>query len=186
MALSALHVYRDAIARGDCDIRPELRGRSDFFDLQDLHEVRDVEGSKALNNPSRPSIVVSAAGMASGGRVVHHLAHWLPDPRNSVILVGYQAVGTRGRQLVDGATELKMMGKYVRVRSQVVNLPMFSVHADASELLEWVGSANPAPETVYVVHGEPEASAALAKAITASLDLTAVTPSFGERVRVGD
>jgi metallo-beta-lactamase family protein len=79
-----------------------------------------------------------------------------------------------------------MMGKYVRVRSQVVNLPMFSVHADASELLEWVGSANPAPETVYVVHGEPEASAALAKTITTSLDLTAVVPSFGERVRVGD
>jgi metallo-beta-lactamase family protein len=185
MALSSLDVYRDAIARGDCDIRPELRGRSDFFGRQDLHEVRDVEGSKALNNPSRPSIVVSAAGMASGGRVVHHLAHWLPDPRNSVILVGYQAVGTRGRQLVDGATELKMMGKYVRVRSQVVNLPMFSVHADASELLEWVASAKPAPETVYVVHGEPEASAALAKAITTSLDLTAVMPSYGERVRVG-
>jgi metallo-beta-lactamase family protein len=186
MALSALDVYRDAIARGDCDIRPELRGRSDFFDLQDLHEVRDVEGSKALNNPSRPSIVVSAAGMASGGRVVHHLAHWLPDPRNSVILVGFQAVGTRGRQLVDGATELKMMGKYVRVRSQIVNLPMFSVHADASELLAWVGRASPAPETVYVVHGEPEAATALAKAITTSLDLTAVVPSFGELVRVGD
>ena len=186
MALSALDVYREAIARGDCDIRPELRGRPDYFDLDDLHEVRDVEGSKALNNPTRPSIVVSAAGMASGGRVVHHLAHWLPDPSNSVILVGYQAVGTRGRQLVDGATELKMMGKYVRVRAQIVNLPMFSVHADATELVEWVGSANPLPETVYVVHGEPEASAALAAGLRASLDMTVVVPSFGERVRVGD
>jgi metallo-beta-lactamase family protein len=186
MALSALDVYRKAIARGDSDIRPELRGRADFFELKDLHEVRDVEGSKALNHPSRPSIVVSAAGMASGGRVVHHLSHWLPDPRNSVILVGYQAVGTRGRQLVDGATELKVMGKYVRVRAQIVNLPMFSVHADASELVKWVGDASPAPETVYVVHGEPDASAALATAITTSLDLTAVVPAYGERVRVGD
>lgn len=186
MALSALDVYRDAIARGNSDIRPELRGRSDFFELQELHEVRDVEGSKALNHPSLPSIVVSAAGMASGGRVVHHLGHWLPDPRNSVILVGYQAVGTRGRQLVDGATELKLMGKYVRVRAQIVNLPMFSVHADASELVKWVGDASPAPDTVYVVHGEPEASAALAKAITTSLDLIAVVPAYGERVRVGD
>jgi metallo-beta-lactamase family protein len=124
--------------------------------------------------------------MASGGRVVHHLSHWLPDPRNSVILVGYQAVGTRGRQLVDGATELKVMGKYVRVRAQIVNLPMFSVHADASELVKWVGDASPAPETVYVVHGEPDASAALATAITTSLDLTAVVPAYGERVRVGD
>jgi metallo-beta-lactamase family protein len=186
MALSALEVYRDAIVRGDCDIRPDLHGRSDFFELQDLHEVRDVEASKALNHPSRPSIVISAAGMATGGRVVHHLAHWLPDPRNSVILVGFQAVGTRGRQLVDGATELKMMGKYVRVRAQVVNLPMFSVHADSSELLEWVGGASPPPETVYVVHGEPRASAALAEAIRTSLDLAAVVPSFGERVRIGD
>lgn len=186
MALSALDVYRDAIERGDPDVRPALCDRCDFFELDELHEVRDVEGSKALNHPSQPSIVISAAGMASGGRVVHHLAQWLPDPRNSVILVGYQAAGTRGRQLVDGATELKMIGKYVRVHAQIVNLPMFSVHADASELLDWVGRACPPPETVYVVHGEPDASTALARAIRTSLDLPAVVPTFGERVRVGD
>lgn len=184
MALSTLRVYRDAIARGDADIRPQLRGRADPFDVPELHEVREVEASRSLNHPASPSIVISAAGMASGGRVVHHLAHLLPDSRNTVILVGFQAVGTRGHQLAEGARELKIMGRYVRVRAEIVDLPVFSVHADSAELLEWVGSARKTPDTVYVVHGEPAASAALATAITASLDWTAVVPRFGERVRL--
>ena len=184
MALSALTVYREAIARRDADIRHEVTVGPDPFELPNLTEVRDVEGSKALNHPSRPSIVISAAGMASGGRVVHHLAHYLPDPRNTVVLAGYQAVGTRGRQLADGATELKMMGRYVRVRAEVVDLPTLSVHADSSELLDWVAANGKVPETVYVVHGEPTASATLAAAIRSSLDWTAVVPRFGERVRL--
>src|SRR5215204_1229942 len=89
--------------------------------VQGLREVRDVEGSIALNRPDEPSIVISASGMATGGRVVHHLAHQLPDNRNTVVLVGYQAQGTRGRQLIDGAQELKMLGRYIRVRAEVVD-----------------------------------------------------------------
>lgn len=185
MALSALAVYRNAIARGDVDIRAEVRsGVEDPFDVPNLHEVRDVESSKALNNPREPSIVISAAGMASGGRVVHHLAHYLPDPLNTVLLVGYQAAGTRGRQLADGATELKMLGRYIRVRAEVVDLPAFSVHADSRELLDWVSSAARPPTTVYVVHGEPEASAALAESIGRRFDCAAVVPGFNERVRL--
>ncbi len=184
MALSALRVYCEAIARGDADIRPELRGSTDLFDVLGLHEVRDVEGSKALNSPAQPSIIISAAGMASGGRVVHHLARMLPDSRNTVILVGYQAVGTRGRQLSDGARELKILGRYVRVRSQIVDLAIFSVHADSDELLNWVASAGKPPTAVFIVHGEPDASKSLADEISRSLDWTAVVPRFGERVRL--
>jgi metallo-beta-lactamase family protein len=183
MALSALTVYREAIADGDADIRSEFHG-ADPFQLSNLHEVRDVDGSKALNHPEHPCIVISAAGMATGGRVVHHLASALPDRRNTVILVGYQAAGTRGRQLIDGATELKMMGKYVPVRAQVVDLPQFSVHADRCELLQWVGSSSREPRAVYVVHGEPPSSVALATSIRESLDWMAVVPRFGERVRL--
>jgi len=182
MALSALRVYRDAIARGDADIRQELRGRTDVFDVPCLREVRDVEGSKALNHSARPSIIISASGMATGGRVVHHLAHMLGDRRNSVVLVGYQAAGTRGRRLAEGATELKMLGRYVPVRASIVDLPAFSVHADADELLRWVGSAPQRPETVFVVHGEPPASRALASSISSSLGWMAVAPQLGERV----
>lgn len=184
MALSALTVYREAIARGDADIRSDVARGRDPFDLPNLTEVRDVEGSKALNHPDRPSIIISAAGMASGGRVVHHLAHMLPEPRNTVVLAGYQAVGTRGRQLADGATELKMMGRYVRVRAEVVDLPTLSVHADSAELVDWVASNQREPDTVYVVHGEPQASEALAAAIRSALDWTTVVPRFGERVRL--
>lgn len=184
MALSALRVYRAAIARGDPDIRPEAIGAGNPFDVPRLGEVSDVEASKALNNPARPSIVISASGMASGGRVVHHLAHWLPDPRNTVILVGYQAEGTRGRRLVEGERELKMLGRYVRVRADVVDLPAFSVHADADELFDWVASATTRPSTVFVVHGEQSASRSLADTISDRLDWTTAVPRHAERVRL--
>jgi metallo-beta-lactamase family protein len=184
MALSALEVYRRAFGRRDPDIRPGA-GSADYqFAVPGLREVREVEESKALNRPHTPCIVVSASGMATGGRVVHHLAHWLPDARNTVLLVGYQAQGTRGRQLLEGATELKMLGRYVPVRAEIVDLPQFSVHADAAELLDWVAGATQPPDTVYVVHGEPPASAALARAIREKLQWTAVVPRHGERVRL--
>jgi len=183
MALGALAVYRQAIADGDADVRPDMRG-TDPFELAHLHEVREVEGSKALNNPDKPCVVVSAAGMASGGRIVHHLAGALPDRRNTVILVGYQAVGTRGRQLLDGATELKMMGRYVPVRARIVDLPQFSVHADSRELLEWARRAPDEPQIAYVVHGEPSASTALAGSLRHALGWAAVVPRLGERVRL--
>ncbi len=181
MALAALRVYRRALADGDPDIRPEIAG-TDPFAVPNLREVSDVEGSKALNHPAEPCVIVSAAGMASGGRVVHHLAHALPDSRNSVVLVGFQAAGTRGRSLLEGASELKMLGRYVRVRAQVVNLPHFSVHADAGELTRWVGSSGHAPDSVYVVHGERDGATALAERIRQTLDWTAVVPRYAERV----
>ncbi|MEK7423174.1 MAG: MBL fold metallo-hydrolase [Actinomycetota bacterium] len=184
MALSALRVYRGAIERGDPDIRPEASGRSDFFDVPGLHEVREVAESKALNDPASPCIVISASGMGTGGRVVHHLAHMLPDARNTVVLVGFQAEGTRGRQLLDGSRELKMLGRYVRVRADVVDLPAFSVHADGPELLQWIGAADGTPDAVYVVHGEPTASTALVSAIENSLDWPAVAAHHAERVRL--
>jgi metallo-beta-lactamase family protein len=177
-------VYREAIERGDPDIRPEAAGNPDFFDLRGLEEVRDVEGSKKLNHPARPSIVVSASGMGTGGRVVHHLAHYLPDSRNTVVLVGFQAEGTRGRQLLDGVRELKMLGRYVRVRAEIVDLPAFSVHADGDELLRWIAAAEGQPDSVYVVHGEPAASRALVNAIEDTLDWTAIAPHHAERVRL--
>lgn len=184
MALDALNVYRTAIEEGANDIRPELRGRPDLLDLRGLEEVRDVEGSKAIGRRSQPSIVIAGAGMASGGRVVHHLARFLPDSRNAVALVGFQAAGTRGRSLLDGATSLKIHGQYVRVRAEVCDLTGFSVHADASELIDWLRTATYEPTGVFVVHGEPEASEALRARIERELDWVAVAPTLGERLRL--
>ena len=123
--------------------------------------------------------------MASGGRVVHHLRHLLPDQRNTVVLTGYQAVGTRGRALADGAHEVKIMGRYVPVRAEVVSDEEFSVHADASELMGWLVALPQPPETVYVVHGEPEAAEGLAARIRHETGWTVAIPRLGERVLVG-
>lgn len=185
MALRALQVYRRAIAGGDRDVRSELHDHPDPFDTGQLHEVQDVEASKALAAMVHPAIIVSASGMASGGRVLHHLARLLPDPRNTVVLVGFQAAGTRGRLLADGASEIKMLGRYVRVRADIANIPSFSVHADHGELLDWLRSATTTPDTVYLVHGEPSGAELLHDAIESELDVAAVLPTHLERVRLG-
>jgi len=184
MALRALDIYRQAIAQRDADVRPELTTGADPFDTGDLHALRSVEESMTVNAPRWPCIVVSASGMATGGRVLHHLEHLLPDARNSVLLVGYQAVGTRGRALAEGARLLKIHGRYVRVRAEVVSVPGFSVHADADEVLDWLRRAPQAPEACFVVHGEPTASDALARRIDEELGWVAVVPRDGEQVRL--
>ena len=184
MALAALEVYRRAAARGAPELRKEARALMADLDVG-VQGVHDPQGSMRLNRPGRPSIVISASGMASGGRVLHHLAHQLPDRRNTVLLTGYQADGTRGRQLAEGARQVKIHGRYVPVRAEVVALTGFSVHADAHEALEWLGRAPRPPRTAYVVHGEPAAAAALAREISVQLGWTAVAPSYGERVLVG-
>jgi metallo-beta-lactamase family protein len=110
--------------------------------------------------------------------------HRLPDPRNAVLLVGYQAEGTRGRALADGARELKMLGRYIGVRAEVASVPAFSVHADRGEILGWLRRAPRAPETVFVVHGEMPAATALHDAIETELGWTAAVPRYLEIVRV--
>ncbi|GAA3811879.1 MBL fold metallo-hydrolase [Nocardioides panacisoli] len=184
MALAALDVYRRAAHAGSPQLRPDRAGALDALERLDLHHVRDAAGSEQLNTPHQPCIIVSASGMATGGRVVHHLSHQLPDPRNCVVLTGYQAAGTRGRQLLDGARALKMHGCYVPVRAEVVDVPDFSVHADADELVAWLASAPALPRIVYVVHGEAAASAALARRLEQELGVCAVAPRLGERVRL--
>lgn len=184
MALAALNVYRAAVTNKSPELRPELLGGPDPFDPGTLRLVHSVEESMRISDPGRPAIVISASGMATGGRVLYHLARLLPGKRNTVILPGFQVPGTRGRALLDGARSIKIHGRYVPVRAQVVGLPEFSAHADSDELIDWLSAAPSAPETVYVVHGEDHARAELARRIRDELDWTAVTPSHLERVRL--
>lgn len=182
MALRALDVYRDALSRGDPDVLSSAR-LSDL-DAGNLHELHSPEQSQSINDPAVPCVIVSASGMATGGRVLHHLKHLLPDPRHTVVVVGFQAAGTRARDLAEGARQIKIHGRYVPVRAQVVSLDGFSVHADADELLEWLGRLPSAPDACFVVHGEPASSSTLAARIESELDWLAVVPRFGERVRI--
>ena len=178
MALAALHVYRSARYRGE--IKPGAICELDRW--PGLHTAHTADESRALNRPRKPSIIISASGMASGGRVVHHLKSLLPDQRNTVVLTGYQAAGTRGRALLDGAHEVKIMGRYVPVRAEIVSDEEFSVHADSSELMDWLLQIPEPPETVYLVHGELTAAQALADRIRHETGWTVAVPRLGERV----
>lgn len=182
MALRALEVYRSEARKGSVEIRPELHGASLFPSLL-ITEAHTADESKALNDIGGPVIIISASGMATGGRVVHHLANRLGDDRNTVLLVGFQAPGTRSASLRDGALELKMLGKYFPVRAEVMSAALSS-HADRSALIDWVRTASPSPGLVLVNHGEPASAAALAGALHDRLGLCAVVPKPGERVRV--
>lgn len=184
MALSALRLYRRAIAEAALDLRPELRGMPEPFDTGTLVEAQSVDASKAIHGQRGPAIVISASGMAAGGRVLHHLAERLPEPRNGVLMVGFQPLGTRGRRLLDGERSIKMLGRYVPVRAEVIDLSAFSVHADRSELLAWLRSAPREPDSVHVVHGEPAAAEALRSAIESELGWCAAAPGYRERVRI--
>jgi metallo-beta-lactamase family protein len=122
--------------------------------------------------------------MATGGRVVHHLAALAPESRNLTLLAGFQVAGTRGRTLLDGTTTIKAHGRYIPVRAQVLGVDDLSCHADAREILAWLASIPQPPDTCYVVHGEPAASATLADRIHDELGWCAVVPQPGETVRV--
>lgn len=181
MALAALRIYTET--RFADELRPDLDAGS-FVDLPQLHEVRSTEDSMKLNSPKVPSIIISSSGMATGGRVLHHLEHMLPDPRHAVVLAGYQAEGTRGRLLLDGAQHLKMHGRQIPVRAEILQDEEFSVHADRSELLDWLAALSPRPTQVFTVHGTPESAAELAQAIRTDLGLDVQVAELGQTVQL--
>jgi len=184
MALAALRLYQNAIVSADPDMKPDVVGKPEILKPDELIEVKTVDDSISLNARSGPMVIISASGMATGGRVLHHLANRLPDKRNTVILVGYQAEGTRGRSLLDGAPSVKMLGRYVPVAADIVNIPAFSVHADQSEIIRWLKTAASTPEVVYLVHGDHTAAKTLRQKITMELGWNVVVPHHLERVRL--
>jgi len=168
MALAAFDVYRNAVVHQDPEITTAVLAEGvAAIEVSDLHQAHTPDESKALDSPG-PKIIVSASGMGSGGRVTHHLKYFLPHTENCVMLVGYQAVGTPGQQL----------------NADVVSIEAFSVHADRDELIDWVGSARNAPESIYLVHGEQEAAAELAVTLRKRLSIPAVVASTGQTVEV--
>ncbi|WP_212526030.1 MBL fold metallo-hydrolase [Actibacterium sp. MT2.3-13A] len=144
--------------------------------------TRSADESRALNTDPMPKIIISASGMATGGRVLHHLKRYLPDPRNMILFAGFQAGGTRGATLVAGGDRVKIHGAYHEVRAEVRNLRQLSAHADRDELLRWLGGFRSAPGRIFVTHGEPESSDAFRKTIEEEYGWPAETPDHLERV----
>jgi len=141
-----------------------------------VNYVRDVEESKALSANPYPKVIISASGMATGGRVLHHITAFAPDHRNTLLFSGFQAAGTRGRKLIEGARETKIYGQWVTVNAEIAELPMLSAHADSDELMRWLSGFQRAPQRVFVVHGEPDASEALRERIQRELGWQAAVP----------
>lgn len=180
MASAALGVYRRAARLADPEVRPEWHGTHLFAEV-DLSETRSVEESKELTGRRGPMVVVSASGMATGGRVLHHLAARMGDSRNTIVLVGFQAPGTRGARLAAGERTVKLLGAHREVAARVVTVPL-SAHADRSELCAWLLSGAVAtdaapPRQVLVNHGERSASESFAATL-------AGMPQFAE-TRIG-
>jgi metallo-beta-lactamase family protein len=178
MAIAATNLLCDHAAdhrldRGECELLTD-----------EVTYVRTPEGSKALDASDRPMVLVSASGMASGGRVLHHLKALLPDKRHTVLFTGYQAVGTRGQALVGGASEVKIHGEYHRVRAEVAMLDSLSAHADYNEIVEWLRSLETAPARVLINHGEPGGSDGLRRILRDCLGWKAEIPELGETVEV--
>jgi metallo-beta-lactamase family protein len=146
--------------------------------------IQSEEASRALNTSGSPAIIIAGSGMATGGRVVHHLRTFLPDPRNAVLLAGFQAPGTRGAALQNGADDIKIFGEYVPVRAEVVELDSMSAHADYTELVEWLGSVKIKPKRVFLTHGEPPAADAFRKHLERHLGWQAEIPEYKEVARL--
>jgi metallo-beta-lactamase family protein len=144
--------------------------------------VASVQQSKELTASRRPAIVISSSGMATGGRVLHHLAAALPDEKNTVLFVGYQAAGTRGRALLEGATEVKIHGQLVPARAHVARLDSMSAHADRGEILRWLGTLPALPQRLCLVHGDPQPMDALHQQIKDRLGIDALTPEYKQRI----
>jgi metallo-beta-lactamase family protein len=187
MALRALAFYRQAINESSPEIRTDIVEKwknKDPFSTGTLVELTTVDESKTINDPQQPCIIISASGMGTGGRVVHHLRNMLPKAKHTVIMVGYQAVGTRGRNLIEGATEVKMHGEMVPVLAEVDSIQSFSVHADGDELIAWMSTQSEAPGQVLVVHGEAGVAETFSDRIKSQLGWKSHAPHDGEIVRL--
>lgn len=165
MATTATEVFRDNAQVFDEDTKNYILSGDNPLDFKNLKFTRNTQESQALNADKKPKIIISASGMCEAGRIRHHLKHNLWDSRNSIVFVGYQAEGTLGRMLVDGAEEVKLFGETINVGAEIYNLEGFSGHADRDGLLDWLSGFEKEPKNIFLVHGEEQAKIDFARDI---------------------
>jgi metallo-beta-lactamase family protein len=184
MALSATDLYLKYKEDHDAQFARDENNGGDPLSVHEFHLARSVEESKQINNVTTPCVIISASGMCTGGRVLHHLQQRLGDKRNCVILGGFQAVGTRGRALQEGAKSLSLFGQNVPVLAEIVEMGQLSAHAGKSELLRWMTGLEVPPKQVYLTHGEPEAAQALQQAVTAQFKWRAAVARYLDSIEI--
>jgi len=184
MAIEANRIVMRHPEAQDDEMRREQAHGGDVLGMRDVRFATTSEESKALNDVAYPAIIISASGMAEGGRILHHLAFKLPDHRATVLFVGFQAFGTRGRALQDGRKFVKMYGREVPVKASIETLDGLSAHADRGEILRWLSTATARPGRVHLVHGEPDARDALAASIRERLRMDVRCPAYLDTMEV--
>ena len=182
MAIDVTHLYEKHNEDHGLELNALEEKGIDPFSPPNLHFDKTVDDSKQLNDARFPMVIISASGMATGGRVVHHLERCLPDHRNTILFVGFQAAGTRGQAIQSGAKAVKMYGHEVHVRARIETIENLSAHADYGEILGWLKRFSKAPGRTFLVHGEPRASEALRQHITEELRWDVTVPAYLERV----
>jgi metallo-beta-lactamase family protein len=180
LALNVTQVHRDHPECFDAETLQYLTNREDPFGFKRLQYIREAADSKKLNDLHGPFVVISASGMSEAGRILHHLRNNIEDPRNTVLITGFQAQDTLGRKLVEKLPEVKIFGEPMRVRAEIASLDELSAHADQKELMEWIKPLAPGLKKVFLVHGEPAQSATLAGLLHSEYGLEAVVPAPGQ------
>lgn len=184
MAVEALNFYGRHSQELDADVRTREGSIGPYIPRR-FHAVSSPRESHEIVAGQTPAIIISASGMATGGRVLHHLTRCLPDARHTILFVGYQAEGTRGRALLDGAKTVKIHGVMVPVGARIEKIDSMSAHADSTEILRWLRTFHTPPARTYLVHGEPVAQQTLQQTIERSLGWTVSIPAHGDQVEVG-
>ena len=174
MASAATAVFRKNIQDFNAEYKARVMAGDDPLDFANLIFTHSTDESKELNALMTPKIIISASGMCEAGRILHHLKHRLWDPRSAIVFVGYQAEGTLGRRLVDGAKTVSVLGEAIDVNAEIVNLEGFSAHADRDGLLEWVRGFDTPPKSLFLVHGEYKAKTAFAETLYKEIGLKAI------------
>lgn len=180
MAVSATEIYRDSPGYYDDQTLKMMADNQSPFDYNNLHFIRTVDESRRLNEIAKGTIIISASGMCEAGRILHHLKHNLWRPESHILFVGYQAEGTLGRRLLEGAKVVKIMGEEIGVRAQIHSIGGFSAHADQAGLLDWLGAFQKMPRGIFITHGENGAQKDLAALIRRNFGITPSIPAWGE------
>jgi metallo-beta-lactamase family protein len=184
MAAAATRVYSNRREEHDEDYASVLARREHPLRTHSMVTASSRDESKRLNNEEGTRIIISASGMMTGGRVMHHARRFLPDDRSTIVFVGYQAAGTTGRRILDGQREVKIMGQPVPVRCHIERVGGFSAHADWKEVLRWLEGMPAAPRRTFLTHGEPEAAAAMGEHIKERFGWTVEVPTYGEKFEI--
>ncbi len=182
LAIKATRIYKESSRFYDEEAKNVFLKDNDLFDFPGLVKSENTQQSKSINNAPNPKVVIAGSGMMNGGRVLHHLVRYLPDPKSTIMIVGYQAHGTLGRQLFEGAKSVHIYRETVEVKATIKSIGAFSAHADQGKMMEWVKRAM--PKKVILIHGEDDSRKVLTQKLADDLHIPAFMPKKGETIEI--